>query len=138
MRVTSKEFTASSASRLIVLQQLLDPIVAVGLLLLLNYLYDVPFDPPYVVLVAISIFLIPSIFKGVGRYSWKSYGTGWEEVWRIFLGWGWFLGIFIIPGLFYQEFGDIFSKCSFKLGCVCAPSPKSIAGGGAVCSELGL
>jgi putative colanic acid biosynthesis UDP-glucose lipid carrier transferase len=98
-----------NASTIVFLQRLLDPTIAVGLLLALNAAYDVPFKAGYIFLAVIVFLLVLPIFKVMGLYhSYRSVPPTAVGS-RLLLGWGIVLMILLFLG-YSTKTSDIFSR----------------------------
>lgn len=88
MQCNSHGLLKDSAPTVMVFQRLLDPTLAVGMLLVLNHYSNLSHKGNYVLLAAIVFLLILPVFKAVGLYrSYRGEALA-AEAPRILLGWG--------------------------------------------------
>jgi len=109
MRYNSHGLVRDNASAIMVFQRLLDPLLAVGLLVLLSEWQQVPFLEPYSVLAILVFLLILPVFKATGLYRSYRSSTLPSVMRRIFIGWGLVLVILLFLG-YGTKTSSIFSR----------------------------
>lgn len=109
MRYNSHGLLRDNATAVMVFQRLLDPIIAVGLLLLFSEWQNVAFIEPYALLATVVFLLVLPVFKVTGLY--RSYRTTAlpSMLQRIFCGWGLVLVILLFLG-YGTKTSSIFSR----------------------------
>lgn len=109
MRYNSHGLVRDNASAIMVFQRLLDPLLAVGLLVLLSQWQQVAFVEPYSVLAILVFLLILPVFKATGLYRSYRSSTLPSVMRRIFIGWGLVLVILLVLG-YGTKTSSIFSR----------------------------
>lgn len=109
MRYNSHGLVRDNASAIMVFQRLLDPLLAVGLLVLLSQWQQVTFIEPYSVLAILVFLLIMPVFKATGLYRSYRSSTLPSVMRRIFIGWGLVLVILLVLG-YSTKTSSIFSR----------------------------
>lgn len=120
MRNNTKRIFGNNTSSLVALQRLLDPILAISLLLALTKYYGVFFGIPYILLSAIAFLLILPVFKATGLYRSYRGEALTAEVNRIFLGWGIVLSILLFLG-YVIKVSAVFSRSILLIWVISVP-----------------
>lgn len=120
MKNNTQRMLGNNTSNLVVLQRLLDPILAISLLLALTKYYGVVFSIPYILLSAIAFLLILPVFKATGLYRSYRGEALTAEVNRIFLGWGIVLSILLFLG-YIIKVSFIFSRSILLIWVISVP-----------------
>jgi putative colanic acid biosynthesis UDP-glucose lipid carrier transferase len=120
MKVSSQGLPANSSTRLIALQRLLDPVLIVGLLLILSYPYQVNFDRDYLLLAAATCLLSFSAFGLAGRYRLECEQTFAWEMPRIITGWAIVLALLLFLG-YSTKSSSGFSRSLLLSWAACVP-----------------
>ncbi len=110
----------NKVSTLIMLQRLLDPIIAVILLLLLKYFLGVGEDAPYILLAAIAFLLIVPVFKAVGLYRSFRTGSFRVEITRLLIGWAIVEALLLLLG-YMTKTSSIFSRTVLLTWAISVP-----------------
>lgn len=120
MHYNNHKLLRNNSSAIIILQRLIDPVVAIALLFGLSDLYEIPFEQPYILLAVIILLAIPPIFKLVGLY--RSYRTSSPQAIspRLFLAWGITLGGLLFLG-YSTKTSELFSRSLLISWAILAP-----------------
>lgn len=109
MLYNSHGLLRGNASTIMIFQRLLDPVITVGLLVLLSDLQNVDFTTPYIVLATLTFLLVLSVFKITGLYRSYRSTTLQAVMQRIFLGWGLVLVVLLFLG-YGTKTSSVFSR----------------------------
>jgi len=120
MGTNNQGLLRTNASTLIIFQRLLDPILVTGLLLVLTAFYGVSFKTDHILLAAITVLLIPPVFKAAGLYHSYRGVTLTAEIPRIFLAWGIIDTILLFLG-YTTKTSEIFSRSVLLSWAVSVP-----------------
>lgn len=125
MIYSKRGFLQANAATIFLMQQLLDPVLAVGLLFWLNRCYEVAIDPPYIILAVLTGLAMPVVFRSTGLYQSFRGQSPTSEGPRIFLGWVILLGVLFFLG-YLTKSSEIFSRSVILTWTVAVPSVLSL------------